>query len=120
MNETQTEKFESWVKLELMGRKVIIGKATEATLAGASLLRIDVPAAGDQVAYTQFYGPSAIYCITPITEEMAMRAGPRINSAPISEWYFRPEPIQLEGPDGQADGRVEGDSFDNEEEDAES
>lgn len=59
MTEAQTEKFESWVKLELMGRKVLIGKASEVLIAGAPLLRIDVPASGDMPAYTQMYGASA-------------------------------------------------------------
>lgn len=90
MTEAQTEKFESWVKLELMGRKVLIGKASEVLIAGAPLLRIDVPASGDMPAYTQMYGASAIYCITPITEEVAMRAAPNYNVEPISKYELRP------------------------------
>lgn len=90
MTETQTEKFESWVKLELMGRKVLIGKASEVLIAGAPLLRIDVPASGEMPAYTQMYGASAIYCITPITEEVAMRAAPNYNVEPISKYELRP------------------------------
>jgi len=93
MTETQTEKFESWVKLELMGRKVLIGKASEVLIAGAPLLRIDVPASGDMPAYTQMYGASAIYCITPITEEVAMRAAPNYNVEPISKYELRPPTI---------------------------
>ena len=93
MTETQTEKFESWVKLELMGRKVLIGKASEVLIAGAPLLRIDVPASGDMPAYTQMYGASAIYCITPITEEVAMRAAPNYNVEPISKFELRPPTI---------------------------
>jgi hypothetical protein len=90
MTEAQTEKFESWVKLELMGRKVLIGKASEVLIAGAPLLRIDVPASGDMPAYTQMYGASAIYCITPITEEVALRAAPNYNVEPISKYELRP------------------------------
>lgn len=90
MTEAQTEKFESWVKLELMGRKVLIGKASEILIAGAPLLRIDVPASGDMPAYTQMYGVSAIYCITPITEEVALRAAPNYNVEPISKYELRP------------------------------
>jgi len=90
MTEAQADKFESWVKLELMGRKVLIGKASEVLIAGAPLLRIDVPASGDMPAYTQMYGASAIYCITPITEEVAMRAAPNYNVEPISKYELRP------------------------------
>ena len=93
MTEAQTEKFESWVKLELMGRKVLIGKASEVLIAGAPLLRIDVPASGDMPAYTQMYGASAIYCITPITEEIALRAAPNYNVEPISKYELRPPAV---------------------------
>ena len=109
MSEAQ-EKFESWVKLELMGRKVIIGRATEVTLAGAPLLRVDVPANGDTPAFTQFYGPSAIYCITPITEEMAIRA------APVSAWEMRPAQQQIEGLGGEDEWSIEAEDFDDDDE----
>lgn len=68
---TETEKFESWVILELMGHVKVAGLASEAMIAGAPLLRVDVPDTDGQPGFTQFYGATAIYRLTPVSEEVA-------------------------------------------------
>lgn len=76
MQTTQERKaaFEGWVILELMGHRRLAGYLREETVAGAAFVRIDVP--GDKGAIaTQFYSPSAVYCITPTTTNV--RAGRR-------------------------------------------
>jgi hypothetical protein len=89
------EKFEGWCILELMGRRKMAGKVSEASLGGGAFLRIDVPGEGSNVA-TQFYSPSAVYCITPTTEEIARQVAPRWQPAPVTRWELpapvRPEP----------------------------
>jgi hypothetical protein len=64
-----------WAILELMGHRRMAGWLTEVQVAGAMLLRIDVPASetlGDEArAATQLYASGAIYCITPTTEAIA-------------------------------------------------
>ena len=67
------EAFADWAILELMGHRRMAGFVTETTLAGAGVLRIDVPAVGEEPAATQYYAPSALYALTPATEE-AVRA----------------------------------------------
>ena len=75
--------FESWCILELMGHRRMGGYVTEATLAGGSFLRIDVPEDDAGKKFTQFYPPASVYCMTPCSEEAA-RGVARAN---------RPEPV---------------------------
>ena len=55
-----------------MGRRIVFGRVTEAQIFGAGMMRVDVPD-GEEFR-TFYYTPSALYCITPVTEELA-RAG---------------------------------------------
>lgn len=74
-----------WAILELMGHRRLAGYVTEQDIAGQGFLRLDVfEGDGDQPAVTQFYSPSAVYCITPTTQEIA-RAATRA-PAPVSRW----------------------------------
>lgn len=79
----QTEKFDSWCLIELFGHQRIAGRVTEATLAGGAFLRVDVPATSQSEAYTRFYGPGAIYGISPVTEEVARAMAEQIRSRPV-------------------------------------
>lgn len=84
---TQTsEKFESWCLVELFGHQKIVGKVTEATLAGGAFLRVDVPAFEGDKAFTRFYGPGAIYSINPVTEEIAMGLLRNYRHEPVSRF----------------------------------
>jgi hypothetical protein len=65
------EKFEYWGVLELMGHQRAAGRLSEQQVAGANLLRVDIPQ-GDTFR-TVFYGSSAIYAVH-ITDEAAARA----------------------------------------------
>lgn len=76
--------FEGWAILELMGHRRLIGRLSTVTIAGASFLRIDVPLDGAEG--TQFYSPSAVYAITPTTEDFARRAAHLNAVAPVSRF----------------------------------
>lgn len=82
----EENKFEGWAIVELMGRNMVAGFASEQVVAGAAMLRVDVPQVGEQVGYTKFFGGSAIYAITPTTEEIATVAASRISVRPVQEW----------------------------------
>lgn len=77
--------FEMWAILELMGHRRLGGYVRETTIAGAGLLRIDIPMADGKTA-TQFYPPSALYCLTPTTEEIARVVALANQPAPVSRW----------------------------------
>lgn len=71
MSDNKTNSFNEWALVELFGHQKIVGKVSEATLAGGAFLRVDVPEFNGNPAFTRFYGPGAIYSINPVTEEIA-------------------------------------------------
>lgn len=75
-----------WAIVELFGHQKIAGEVSEEALAGGSFLRVDVPAEGDYVAFTRFYGASAVYSITPVSEEVARLACRQIAPKPMTIW----------------------------------
>jgi hypothetical protein len=79
------EAFEGWVILELMGHRRLGGYVSEASIGGATCIRIDVPGDNGTQA-TQFYAPSALYCLTPTTEETARRVAKMSQPEPVKAW----------------------------------
>lgn len=86
------ESFEEWAILELMGHRKMAGLVREVAVGGASFIRIDVPGkeAGKFTA-TQFYNPSAVYCMTPVAEDLARQVAQTYEAAPVSR-YELPAP----------------------------
>jgi len=94
----QTAKYETWAIVELLGHKVIAGLVTEQQIAGAALVRVDVPATPADVkwqreypatdAYTKLVGVSSIYALTPCDEATARASAREIerdnNPLPVS------------------------------------
>ena len=78
--------FEEYCILELMGHRRLAGKVTEASILGGALLRIDIPGKDGNFESTQFYGPQAIYCLTPTTEAIARAVAVQSHPEPISRW----------------------------------
>lgn len=89
--------YEGWAIVELMGHRRLGGYVTEAEIAGAAMLRLDIPeneivdvpdvllgTPPADVYATQFYSGAALYCLTPVTETMAraIRSRPR----PVEQW----------------------------------
>lgn len=66
-----TEAFE-WMIVELMGHRILAGRASEVTRFGATMLRLEIDRDGE-APLVQFYGAQAIYCLTP-TDEATVRA----------------------------------------------
>lgn len=84
----QNPPFESWAIVEMLGHKKLAGFVSEQTIAGAALIRVDVPAtpedtrSGDAwpatAGYTKLIGVGSVYCLTPCSEEVARRAAREI------------------------------------------
>lgn len=91
MNESENAKFEHWAIVELVGRSMIAGFVTEQVIAGAAMLRVDVPELSGQPAFTKFFGGSAVYAITPTTQEIAEAAAQKLTVRPVQEWVI-PDP----------------------------
>lgn len=79
----RSKSHEGWAILELMGHRRLGGKVSEALIAGAPFLRIDVPSVPPA---TQFYAPGSLYCITPTTEAIARAFATREAPAPVQRW----------------------------------
>jgi hypothetical protein len=101
---TETKTLETWAILELMGHRRLAGFLTEREIAGTAFLQIDVPGpASDEIERswtTQFYAPSAVYAITPTTEEIALELA-KDTPRPIQPWELRnllPTPPISPGP----------------------
>jgi hypothetical protein len=83
-NETKPT-LDEWALVEIMGHKTVVGRITEAVIAGAAFLRIDVPAFNGKPAFTQFYGAGSVYCISPMSEDVARGL--------LTQSRFRNEPV---------------------------
>lgn len=102
-----------WAILELFGHKQIAGFVTEVQLAGAQMVKVDVPAIEEeatlaaqaganhqyrghraQPSFERLYAPSAIYSLTQCTEEQARRFVEYYAPAP-EPVYVPPEPLLI-------------------------
>jgi hypothetical protein len=80
--------LDTWAIVEVMGHRKYAGRVTEQQIAGAGLVRVDVPEVtvtkygGRETstvpAFSKLIGPASIYCITPVSEELARKAATRI------------------------------------------
>lgn len=115
INQDAKPSFNEWALVELFGHQKIVGKVSEATLAGGAFLRVDVPAFDGLPAFTRFYGSSAIYSINPVTEEIARGLCERYRNEPVSRFELpqieekcgsdpnNPNLNQVQGPDDDDD-----------------
>lgn len=130
MSETQAV-FESWAVVELMGHVRMAGRVTEEERFGSKMGRIDIPTknvcdscngsgpiggcdmcqSSGQVDdfFTQYFGGSSVYRVTPCSEEAARAVAARNQPEPVHQWEL-PKPA-LVAPAGV---KGEGDSFDEE------
>lgn len=78
----------TWAKVEMLGHRQVVGQLSEETVAGAAMLRIDIPSDPPGVILA---APSSLYAITPCSEEWARGhfAAPKeldTGSADIDDW----------------------------------
>jgi hypothetical protein len=66
----QTE-FKTWAIVEVMGHNEYAGFVSSESIAGAEMLRVDVPETSKHAAFTKYLSTNAIYGISPCTEETA-------------------------------------------------
>ena len=87
----------------MFGHQTYAGFITEQSIGGASFVRVDVPAVSDQAPFTKLFGPTAIYSISPCSEELAHLVAKKTHSAPLSiylpELYPPKEPKALSAGD---------------------
>lgn len=76
------EGFEFWAIIELFGHARIAGYVQSM----GELIRVDVPAIGEDECFTKFFGLRSIYSITPTTEEIATVAARKLAVRPVDLW----------------------------------
>ncbi len=88
--------FEGWAIVEIMGHRRLAGYCTQANVAGAGMLRIDLYA-GDKSApeFSQFYGGSSIFCLSPTTEAVCRQLMAQSYASPVQA-YELPAPTEIE------------------------
>lgn len=100
----QSEKFDIWGIVEVMGHRKFAGRVTEQTIAGSALVRIDVPTVTlvgvggvEQVigAFSKLVGVGSIYCITPTTEDVARKCAKALASQTDVLPVYIPQERQL-------------------------
>ena len=103
--------FKEWCVLELMGHRKLAGLVTEQEIAGHGFLRLDIylrqtpitvgpdtgpiPIKSEAPVSTQFYSPSSVYAITPVSEETARRFAEGHQPEPVTRWEL---PLLPSGP----------------------
>lgn len=85
MGDVEPERFDQWAVVEVMGHRRLAGRVTEQRIAGADLLRVDIPVHGGGFT-TQYYGGSSIFCLTPTSEEAARAVACRNAPEPVHRW----------------------------------
>jgi hypothetical protein len=93
-----------------MGHQQIVGRLREQVIAGKAFLRVDVPGQNGDKDFTRFYGPDSIYCISPVSEDVAkaMLQQSRFRNEPIKP-YDIPRLAEKFTPDSGEDNRYGGD-----------
>lgn len=82
-----TKELKSWALVEIFGHQRIVGYLSQQTFGTGVLFRVDVPdltSSGKVLreGFTRYFGLSAIYSITPCSEEMVRRLLPNIDGTP--------------------------------------
>jgi hypothetical protein len=86
MTDTDTDAFDGWCILELLGHRRVAGRVREVQLAGAGMLRVDIPAVDGHAEQTQFYAPGALYALHPVDEATARAAAGQWRPEPVHRW----------------------------------
>lgn len=90
--------FCAWAILELMGHRRLAGRVRDVELFGVRMCRLDVPS---DPPVTQIYSPSAIYALTPSTEEICRAVARRNRPEPVHRFEL---PATTVGANDEDDG----------------
>jgi hypothetical protein len=75
--------FQDWAFVELMGHNKIAGHVTEYKFGNQSMIRIDVPQIDDMPKFSKIFNVSAVYAITPLSEQDATDYARKIKAKPL-------------------------------------
>ena len=84
-----TETFDQWAIVELMGHRKLAGRVSEQIIAGTPLLRIDVPDTPGVPGFTTYYGAAVIYSLTPTAEQICIAYATAHRERPIQAYELK-------------------------------
>jgi hypothetical protein len=87
MNESEVKEAapqDVWAIVEVMGHSQYAGRVSEYAGLGVPLVRVEVPAVEGQPAFEKLLGASAIFRVTPCTEEAARAAAESLRVRPLN------------------------------------
>jgi hypothetical protein len=97
-----------WAIVELLGHRRVAGYVSQDQVAGAGMLRVEIPAVPGQPAHTSWYSPAAVYGIHPVAEDIARAAAAHNEHRPVHRWELPaaqpPAPRPVAGADDLNDG----------------
>ena len=93
------DQLKSWALVELCGHQRIVGFLSQQTFGTGVLFRVDVPDLVKdgkvvRVGFTRYFGLSAIYSITPVSEEVVRQLLPNIDGTPGEARALSPRSYQ--------------------------
>lgn len=71
--------------VEIFGHQKIAGKVSEHNL-GGTFVRVDVPAVAGRPPFTKLYGPSAIYAMSFVDEDVCLAAAEKLQIKPVDKY----------------------------------
>lgn len=101
---SDSEKFEEWAIVDVMGHQRFVGLVTEQVIAGQGFVRVDVPKTSTEQAWTKLIGTGSIYSITPVDKDIACSMAERSKAKPIESYQLTDTLIRQtigHDPDGQ-------------------
>jgi hypothetical protein len=107
MDGKSSERFDTWAVVEVFGHQKLAGRISEQTIGGAGFIRVDVPETTRGAGFSRFYGPSAIYSITPTSEQAARLVAERLQPEAITVYVpkLRALPASADEPHEHDEGR---------------
>jgi hypothetical protein len=88
------DELKTWAIVEVMGHNEYAGFIAAETIAGAPMLRVDVPAVEGRDAFTKYLAPGSLYGISPCTEETARLRARALKKTPFESWSVERQVVQ--------------------------
>lgn len=88
MSERETFTFDGWAIIEFMGHRKRAGKVKTAEIGGTAVFVVESPT--DEETVSEVYAASGLYCLTPVSEDVARIAARSINPRQLTAWSLPP------------------------------
>lgn len=93
MADNKEPELRAWALVELFGHQRIVGMVTVDPVDFPGMVRVDVPdllkdGKVDRAGFTRYFGKSALYSVTPISEQSVRELLPHVDGKPARPAYL--------------------------------